>query len=160
MTSSATIVKNSQTQFAQYRYYQKSLLCVKAQRTDSICLECSVLQDREQVLVASGGQRLLDSCALLVPTWHLHASQRHLDDPLQQLVGLLLLLKSGILDDTLGGGIAYIHLIRQVFIRHHKVSDHVDDNASVLVILVHSDVLFYASISSGIIRCDLHNFGK
>ena len=96
----------------------------------------------------------------MVTAWHLHASQRHLDDPLHQLVGLLLLLKSGILDDTLGGGVAYIHLIGQVFIRQHVVSDHVDDNVSTLVILGHSDVLFYASKCSGIIRCDLHNFGE
>ena len=71
---------------------------------------------------------------------------------------LLLLRECCIFDGTFSGRVANIHVVCLIFIGLHEVYDHVDVNLSIVVVLGHFDVFFYASKRGDIVRCDLHNF--
>ena len=89
---------------------------------------------------------------------YVHALDWIFDNSIDEILGLLLLLDSCILDGAFSGYVAKIHLVWLIFIGFHIVCDHVDDNFSILVVLGQCDVLFCASKRLEIVGCDFLNF--
>ena len=77
---------------------------------------------------------------------------------MDELLGLLLLRESCILDEAFGGRVAHIHVVFLILIGLYEVRAHVDYNFSTLLVLGQFDVRLCASKCGDIVRCDLCNF--